>query len=227
MTSAAITEAPAPWQLTGRGYIAALRFEEGVLAQDPFTADELKGQRLAGNFGYIMLVDYSSSAVGPYFELLFIPGRFRQPDGKKRYSISRIFVSSEDSVVNGRRNWGIPKYHADFDLQYDQKGGVKAIVSRNGKAFCRLSFEKLAGALPVTTAVVPPVLRTLTQAWQGQRFEYTPSASGWASLAKLTEAWSDPAEFADLGRAKPVLGVATTRFRMTFPISKISPITAA
>jgi hypothetical protein len=227
MSSSDITAAPAPWQLTGRGYIAALRFEAGVLEQDPFTPAELKGQRLAGNVGYIMLVDYSSSAVGPYYELLFIPGRFRQPDGKKRYSISRIFVSSEDSVVNGRRNWGIPKFHADFDLQYDKQGGVQAEISRNGQSFCRLSFKKLPGSLPVTTALVPPSLRTLTQAWEGQRFQYTPGASGWAGLAKLTNAWADPAEFADLAKAKPLLGVATNPFRMTFPISKITPITAA
>jgi hypothetical protein len=85
----------------------------------------------------------------------------------------------------------------------------------------------MAVALPVTTALVPRSLRTLTQEWQGQRFDYTPAASGWAGLASVTEAWADPEEFAELGKAKPLLAVATTQFKMTFPISTISPITDA
>lgn len=225
MSETGISNAPAPWNLNGRGYIAALRFDDGVLDSDPFTPPQLQGKRLSGNIGYVMLVDYSSSAVGPYYELLFIPGRF-QIGKQRRYSISSIFVSSEDSVVNGRRNWGIPKYHANFDLQYDSKGGVSASVSRNGAVFCKLQFEKKRGSIPVTTALVPPVLRTLTQHWEGQRFDYTPSAGGWAGLARLHSAWADPSEFPELNKAKPLLAVATTKFRMTFPVSKITTWTA-
>lgn len=213
--------APAPWHLNGRGFIAALRFDDGVLDADPFMPSSLRGKRLAGNWGYIMLVDYSSSAVGPYYELLFIPGRFQEADAK-RFSISRIFVSSQASVDNGRRNWGIPKELADFDLQYDDKGGVAATVSRHGQDICKLQFKKLPVTLPVTTALLPKSLLSLCQHWEKQHFVYAPSASGRASLARLVSAWADPAEFADLNAAKPVLALATTRFNMTFPVSQIT-----
>lgn len=219
-----MNDAPAPWSLTGRGYIAVLKFPDGALDDDPFTPMGLKGRRLGGNLGYIMLVDYSSSAVGPYYELLFIPGRFKESSGKKYFSISRIFVSSQASVDNGRANWGIPKECADFDLKYDNKGGVAATVSKDGKAFCTLRFTKYIGSLPVTTALLPNSLLTLVQHWQSQHYVYAPSASGRAGLAQLQSAWADPAEFADLNVAKPVLAVATTQFRMTFPIALIKPL---
>ncbi|MDD9893995.1 MAG: acetoacetate decarboxylase family protein [Gammaproteobacteria bacterium] len=216
--------APAPWQLTGRGYLAALRFPNGSLDADPFTPAGLKGERQPGNIGYIMLVDYSSSAVGPYYELLFIPGRFRGQSQHKRYSISRIFVSSQSSVDNGQRNWGIPKELADFDLQYDHKGGVVATISQQGKAICRLSFAKQSWSLPVTTALVPAALRTLCQHWQDQYFEYTPAARGRAALANLQSAWADSSAFADLASAKPLLAVAVPRFQMTFPVANVAPL---
>lgn len=220
-----VTSAPAPWQLKGRGYIAALRFDAAALDNESFIPKSLQNKRGKGRLGYLMLVDYQESPVGPYHELLFIPGRYQLHSGQKRYSISRIFVSSQNSVVNGRRNWGIPKELAEFDLQYDQKGGVNAVVSLGGKAFCKLRFKKSGPALPVTTALVPKGMRTLVQHWQGQQFEYTPTAGGWASLAQLTHCWSDPASMIDISNAKPVLAVATKNFQMTFPTSTVTQLT--
>lgn len=221
----AISTAPAPWQLKGRGYIAAIKFDSAKLDDDSFVPAGLKGKRGKGKLAYLMLVDYSESPVGPYYELLFIPGRYQLANGLKRYSISRIFVSSQDSVINGRRNWGIPKDLADFDLQYDEKGGVDASISIDGQPICGLKFEKYSPNFPVTTALVPKGLRTLVQHWQGQQFEYTPAAGGWASLAKLTACWSDPKAMIDLSTAKPMFAVATSNFQMTFPTSHVTELT--
>lgn len=223
--SAQVTSAPAPWQLKGRGYIAAIKFDAAQLDGDKFLPASLQGKRGKGRLGYLMLVDYSESPVGPYYELLFIPGRYQLPSGRKRYSISRIFVSSENSVVNGRQNWGIPKDLADFDLQYDDKGSVDASISVNGQPICTLKFEKYSPNFPITTALVPKGLRTLVQHWQGQQFEYTPAAGGWASMAKLTSCWSDPAAMIDLSSAKPMLAIATSNFQMTFPTSHVTELT--
>lgn len=223
--SSAVTAAPAPWQLTGRGYIAALRFDPKALDNDRFMPASLRQRRTGGRLGYLMLVDYQDSPVGPYHELLFIPGRYRLANGRKRYSISRIFVSSQNSVVNGRQNWGIPKDLAEFDLHYDKRGGVDATVSVDGEKICQLQFEAVGPTAPITTALVPKALRSLVQHWQGQQFEYTPAAGGAASLAKLTHCWSDGNLMVDLNQAKPLLAVATKRFQMTFPISQITELT--
>jgi hypothetical protein len=33
-------------------------------------------------------------------------------------SISKIYVSTQDSIDNGQKNWGIPKEMAHFEVQY-------------------------------------------------------------------------------------------------------------
>ncbi|KAL2867802.1 uncharacterized protein BJX67DRAFT_352280, partial [Aspergillus lucknowensis] len=65
-----------------------------------------------------MIVRYEDSEVGPYDELILIPGRAVNPHtGKAEMRISTIYVSTDASVWNGRRNWNIPKQRAVFDFQ--------------------------------------------------------------------------------------------------------------
>src|SRR5262249_33742356 len=118
----AMTEAvaPAPWTLRGRAYISVLRCPDDLLDTRSFVPASLAGKRSRSPFATMMFVDYSESNVGPYHELLFIPGAFRFADGRLHPSISRIFVSSQSSVENGQRNWGIPKGRADFDVRYEK-----------------------------------------------------------------------------------------------------------
>nr|WP_254606064.1 hypothetical protein [Deinococcus sp. JMULE3] len=57
--------------------------------------------------GALMLVRYAQSGVGPYDELLWV-----SLSGAPQ--VTRIVVSTQDSVEWGRRNWAIPKSRADF-----------------------------------------------------------------------------------------------------------------
>ena len=108
-------QAPPPWKLKGNGYIFLYHFPKYFVEKFGFLAD-YQANRFDGDFvGTVMLVDYASSAVGSYQELLFIPGRLNF-DKKKIFSISKIYVSSQDSVENGIANWGIPKELADFKI---------------------------------------------------------------------------------------------------------------
>jgi len=81
--------APAPWPLRADGYALVLRQPSG------------RGVRCA------MFVDYAASPVGPYRELLMID-RTIAIAGRRFPTISSIYVSTQESVDNGRRNWGIP-----------------------------------------------------------------------------------------------------------------------
>lgn len=218
-----ITLAPAPWQLQGRGYIALLRFDDGGREQDRFLPPSLAGRRLASPYAWLMFVDYSHSDVGPYHELLFIPGRFPFEDGRRHLSISRIFVSSMASVVNGQRNWGIPKDVADFEVCYGDGGVDRVRVAKDGSTFAELEFRPYPLPLPFPGGLVPAALRTLGQHRDGQSFLYAPQASGWLRPARLLRASADPAQFPDLGRARPVLTVAVRDFEMLFPVSRILP----
>ncbi|KAG6900480.1 hypothetical protein C0993_010199 [Termitomyces sp. T159_Od127] len=64
----------------------------------------------------IMIVSYSDTPVGPYDELMYIPGRWKYKSVTAGYRITRIYVSSQESTENGRRNWNIPKHVADFSI---------------------------------------------------------------------------------------------------------------
>ena len=104
--------APAPWTLTGNGYIFLYRLPKKLIQENGFLAD-YQNVFYKGLVSSIMLVDYHTTPVGPYRELLFIPGLFKMVD-KYTFSISKIYVSDQNSVWNGIENWGIPKEWADL-----------------------------------------------------------------------------------------------------------------
>lgn len=217
--SPSITDAPAPWDLHGRGYISLLRFPANSAAQEAFLPDSLRGKRSRSRTAWMMVVDYESSDVGPYHELLFIPGTFPFEDGRRHLSISRIFVSSMDSVVNGQRNWGIPKDEAQFDVRYGADGIDQVRVTKDGALIAELDYRHYPLPLPFSTAILPRGLHTLGQHRDGQGFIYTPTAHGWVRPARLTRMRSNPALFPDLTGVTAPLNVKVTRFAMTFPVS--------
>lgn len=59
------------------------------------------------------IIRYSETPVGPYDELALLPGYFNGvgPDGEKRkdFRVTGIWVSQEATLMNGRKNWNIPK----------------------------------------------------------------------------------------------------------------------
>ena len=219
-----IMDAPAPWTLRGRGYICILRAPAQLLDDGRFLPPSLQGRRAASRFCYLMLVDYSHSPVGPYHELLFIPGTFPFEDGRNHLSISRIFVSSLDSVVNGRRNWGIPKELAQFDVRHGEQGLDRVRVSRDGSTFAELDFASWPVSLPFTTAILPRQWTTLGQHHDGQSYLYRPTARGWVRPASLRRARFDAAVFPDLELARPLLTIGVTRFSMTFHEATMHPV---
>jgi hypothetical protein len=215
---------PAPWTLRGNGWIVALKLPAQHPAQDAFLPGELagRGRSLAS---YLMYVDYAESGCGPYRELLFIPGAFPFPDGRRHLTISRILVSTWDSVVNGRNNWGIPKDRADFAVEQGgtdgREEGVR--VTSDGREVCELRFATLrfAPPLPVHGAVVPPPLRTLAQRFRGRTYYYAPEARGWVRPGRLLSWRFDAELFPDLGSAAVVAALKVESFRMMFPVARV------
>lgn len=209
---------PPPWHLRGRGYVLLYWFSEVWTRQHAHLADWQQADFRAG-LGAVMLVDYAGSDVGPYRELLLIPGR-AEVGGKHRFSISKIYVSTEVSTVNGRKNWGIPKETARFDWQPGGEGS-ETVTVRVGE---RVAFSATlrAGGLsfPLTTALLP---FTIGQRLDGQAFLTQPRASGWGKLARLLDLQTDPDLFPDLSDLKPLAVLALRDFRMTFPFPKIDP----
>ncbi len=214
--------APAPWELTGRAYLSLLRLPDELLDAHSFVPDTLRGRRRTG-LSMLMFVDYATSPVGPYRELLFIPGQFEFEDGRNRFSISRIFVSSQDSVENGRRNWGIPKELAEFTVVDRPDGHTTVSVSQNDQQFAELAFRHYGPALPIPRGILPRAWRTLAQHHQEQIFVYTPNAGGSAQLARLEDWRFDSSLFPDLSQGKTLMSFYLRRFRMSFPVARLRP----
>ena len=215
---------PAPWELRGSGWIVALRLPPDSQARDAFLPVELAG-RGRGLASFLMFVDYAESGCGPYRELLFIPGSFLFEDGRRHLSIGRILVSTWDSVVNGRNNWGIPKDRADFEV--DRAAGNEAEervrVTSNGRELCELRFapRRLAPSLPVSGGLLPVGLRTLAQRFRGRTYYYAPEARGRVRPARLLSWRFDATLFPDLAHATVLAVLKVESFRMTFPAARI------
>lgn len=216
--------APAPWQLQGQGYILALRLPADLLDNGSFLDPSAAVQR-RGRMAYVMFVDYATSDVGPYHELLFIPGSLPFSDGRHP-SISKIYVSSQASVVNGQANWGIPKKLCEFDVRYGADGIDCVRLSLDGQVFAELDFSHHLFRLPFNGRLLPARLRTLGQYWQGREFIYAPAASGHIKPARLRRVRIDPAHFPDLAQGRVLACVKVTDFAMQFPVAKVQPVKA-
>lgn len=204
---------PAPWNLTGRGYVFVYRFSEDFVRTQGMILTHLQ-PHFKGGLGTLMLVDYSSSNCGPYHELLFIPGKF-QYHGKNLHSISRIFVSSISSVINGQRNWGIPKDQAEFQVEQQKDGSEIWRVRFKGIEIFQARVGSGVIPFPIHSALVP---HTLMQSWEKQVYFTRLSARGLGHRAKLFEVRGDGQYFPDLSSQIPLLGmgVKIDNFHMTF-----------
>ncbi|GAA5824066.1 hypothetical protein JCM11251_001507 [Rhodosporidiobolus azoricus] len=153
-----LVDTPAPWTLTGKAWIIPIYtpFNEkpiplptGSYAPLEKGSKADQGLRFHGGVGTVMIVRYESSDAGPYDELLLVPGLFsRNKTGADKpdyhLSISRIYVSTDVSVYNGRKNWGIPKHRAIFTWSTSPSGSTVLSLSHPSSptyAFFRISLS--------------------------------------------------------------------------------------
>ena len=115
-------QAPPPWKLKGNGYIFLYHFPKSFVKKFGFLSD-YQANKFNGDFvGTVMLVDYETSAVGPYHELLFVPGRLNY-DKKKVFSISKIYFF----LCLRKKNFFKLKYIRDKNLGLPEFLSIKLI----------------------------------------------------------------------------------------------------
>jgi len=211
---------PAPWKLRGDGYVFMLKLPMPRGRAELFAPTELAEARF-GQFGFVMYVEYAASPVGPYRELLFIPGTFRF--GARRLpSITKIYVSTQASVDSGQHNWGIPKERGDFDVQ-DGRDGIKRITLRvRGTIAVELWLRHGTLALPVTASILPHGMRTLGQVMDGHTYQVSPAGHGLMQRAKVVHAWSEQGMFADLAADRVLTAARFSKFELTFPKATVT-----
>lgn len=216
-----IKRANAPWRLAGDAYVVALKMPEEVLDGQSFVPESLRGCRL-GSYSRMMYVDYRSSPVGPYRELLFDPGKFMF-DRRSCRTISRIFVSTPESVVNGAENWGIPKTIAEFETTTLPNGWERITVSAEGTVFAELTFSTVRFGFPFSDRWLPARFRTTAQHYREQCYFYAPITRATMKIGRLRKSKIDSRMFPDISRGKFALCVRLEDFRMWIPAATIVP----
>ncbi len=207
-----IKKYPAPWKLRGRGYIILYRFKKDFVNERGNIPEFLKG-KFAGGFGSIMLVDYEESNAGPYSELLFIPGKFHHKN-KRLHTISKIYVSTMESVENGIENWAIPKEPANFS--FDKSGtGLESVDIKSGrKNIMKISLRSRGLPFPVNTKLMPfPLVQ-----YRDNKYYYTTfEGKGKGRIAAVDSISVNPELFPDVSNIKPAVVIKVEPFNIVFP----------
>ncbi|MDX1993733.1 MAG: hypothetical protein SF029_15195 [bacterium] len=209
---------PPPWTLTGRAYVMIYKWTGRYIAER-VTLPPALGGRFRPSLGAMMLVDYDSSPVGPYREVLFIPGQFRI-NQKKHWSVTQILVDSAASRESGRANWAIPKEDGAFAWSplSDGDDGDAIQVSYGGQAFLDVRFKVGRFRFPVNNWWYPV---SIAQPADDSFYITSIHASGTASLAEISHIESHAAAgFPDVTRANPFGVVHLSRFTVTLPAPK-------
>ena len=213
-----VTAALPPWHLTGDGYLWLFRFPRAFVEQGGFLADWQR-TALGSTLGAVMLIDYRQSNVGPYRELLFMPGRMKLA-GRSVFSISKIYVSTADSVVNGIENWGIPKQLASFERVSFADGSERFGVNLEGREIFTARLAPFGPRFPFVSALLP---LAVGQERRGDLLITRPKAVGTGRLCRARDVHAAAACFPDIARMKPIAVIAVRNFRMTFPAPQIVP----
>ena len=207
---------PAPWDLKGKGYIFLYKFTKEFAAQNGNIPGFLEG-KYAGGLGSVMLVNYEDSNAGPYGELLFIPGKFLF-GGKRLNTISKIYVSTMESVVNGRANWGIPKEKADFSFDKVDDRTEKVTITADGKTAAAFTLQSGRFSFPVSTKLLP---FPLVQQYEGKNYYTNFFGKGWGHFSRIKDLKVDPALFPDVAGCHPIAVIRVDPFSITFPKARI------
>lgn len=195
---------PPPWDLRASGLVMLMRANK-----------QLQGGLYGGPVAALMLVNYEQTPVGPYKELLFIPG-WRKNGRGRHFSIDQIWVDSHESVQGGRENWGIPKHYAGFEWE-EEPDNLMVNVHHEGETFFSAAFELGRFQFPIPAG---PFFPTLYQTLNGFEYWTKPKASGRGRLAKLTAMMTTHEKLPSAGESQVIAAVKIDACRMLFPYAK-------
>lgn len=210
---------PAPWNLNGSGYIILYKFSKEFVNKEANVPEFLK-DKYSGGFGSVMLVNYKESNAGPYGELLFIPGKFKF-NNQRLDTISKIYVSTMESVINGQKNWGIPKQKADFKFTDLGNNKENVVVSLDSDKIIDVTIKHGDFSFPVSTKLLP---FPLVQEYENIYFYTNFYGNGKGTFGRIEKMEVNSSLFPDISKCTPIAIVRVDPFEITFPESKISKI---
>jgi hypothetical protein len=151
----------------------------GIISHLMINSNDRKLTARCRGLGMIQFVRYSSTPVGPYDEMVVIPGYFASSPSnreKPHLRVTRAYVSQRDTCLSGRKNWNIPKHLARFSFVESEEGlkievypsdTTSAITGSTygstdtglavEKPFFKCTIKKIpyVPAFPFTTSIMP------------------------------------------------------------------------
>jgi hypothetical protein len=205
-----------PWNLEGESCMfVGSAPSSGYPAGTYFPGMIEDRENFIGGTSALMLLTYTNTnnPIGPYHELVFIPGFFKTPDGKSGWRVTQIYVDSQHSLQEGRRIWGTPKHFANFDWKKLSSNVNELTVTLEDKTVifrAKITDSKIPAfpihtwplPTPFTNIVQTGVTKVGTDAEDGRYLSTPLKGSGWAKVAYIEGQGGDGKympKLADLG----------------------------
>jgi hypothetical protein len=210
-----VKEAPEKfYEFKGNGYIMFYRFDEEFVRLGTFLPETLKNN-FCGGLGAVLYMHYSKSEIGPYEELLFIPGKFCYR-GQKNHFISKAYVSTDEAVKFRQDNWSIPTEKATFSNEFLANRFENVTTYVNGEDVA--SFELRTGRIRFRVGTSRFFSFSLMQLHGDEPVKLNYSGAITAKFAGLESIKVRPAFFPDVAGFTPLTIFKLKNF--TFRLSK-------
>lgn len=204
------------WEFAGEAYFMSFKFPKSFIQDHGFLTPADK-ERWVGGPGCIIFVDYRSSNIGPYQELLFLPGKVKA-GGRKFFTITKAFVSSQAALEHAKENWGIPKELADFHFEKGSKDIETLKVTRNNVPVIEVTVQSSGMAFSFRSWMMPAAFLQHS----GQRdFSFKLKGGGKARFAQNMKVDVNPELFPNFAFFKHIAVLRIDRFKLMIPPAKI------
>jgi hypothetical protein len=215
-----VVRAAAPWLVRGDAYVVFTSSPAEVNIADAGIPHELWGV-YNGLFNVMLMANCRESPVGPYRELLYVPGRFRFSFDEERMSVTRSYVSTQASLLNRRANWNVPSDLAEIRNHSRDEHHDEFHITRPGaggpNAFAHFSFEMFGPELPVNGRVIPEAFRMFGQLRKDVTLLHSLAVTGTMRSARFTPHAFDPHAFPDMKRRQVVAAIKISDFLLDLP----------
>ena len=201
------------YEFKGNGYVLFYRFDEEFIRLETFLPESLKNNYCRG-VGAVLYLNYTQSEIGPYKELLFIPGKFCYR-GKKNHFISKAYTSTEEAAKFGRDNWFIPKEKATFSKETMENNmeNISTYIENEEIA----SFEIKKGKIRFKLGTSKYLSFSLMQLKGDEPIKLNYSGTVTANFAKLTSIKIRPAFFPNIVKFTPLAVFKMKNFTLRLP----------
>ncbi len=197
---------PAPWLLTGQGLVVVLRSRRRVA-----------GRGALGRISALAFVDYESSEVGPYRELLHMPYLTRWSDAIGP-TVDHIWVTLHESAISGNANWGLTKTVATIEREPLAGGSERWLAADDGGPLAEVVHTVIGPRLPIAK---PASLGRLLQVRAGQTFATPVGVRGLVRASRVEELSIDAARVTDLDDHQVLGAVSISSGTMTFGVPRV------